>query len=591
MTKEYTLSPWKLDALFPGIDSKEMKAAFKSLEAYADEFETWRDKLSPDMEFEDFMDLLEKQNQNGCLITKMFQFAYLNFSSDTQNQEAQAFMTKIQQFAADLENRTMFFSLWWKGLEDKAAERLMKDTGEFTYWLQQLRNFKPHTLTEPEEKIINIKNVTGPQALQKLYESITNRYVFKVEVDGEEKELTRGELSPLIFGPDADLRKRAYQELYRVYGDDGSILGQIYQAFIRDFHNENVGMRKFENTMAVRNLINDVPGDIVNALLKVGEKNAGVFQRYFKLKAKWLKVKKLRRYDIYAPVAASDKEYSFNQAVHIVLDAFRDFDSKVAELAQRVLDEQHMDSEVRKGKMSGAYNYGVDPAITPFVLLNYQKRVRDVATLAHELGHSIHGLLASEQIFFNHHASLPLAETASTFGEMLVTDKLLAEEPDESVRRDILFAQVDENFGTVLRQIFFAIFERDAHQAIQENALVDNLNDIYMKNLVTQFGDSLELTEEFKWEWVSVPHFYDRPFYVYAYAFGQLLVLALYKQYQKDGKKFIPGYLEILKAGGSMAPIDILDKAGVDVRKEKFWQGGFDVIAEMIDKLEAIPVE
>lgn len=592
MAKEYTLSPWNLDDLFPGIDSKEMKQAFKTLEAYADEFEGWRDKLSPDMEFEDFMDLVKKQNDNLCLINKMYQYAYLKFSGDTQQQDAQAFMTRVQQFSADLDNRTMFFSLWWKGLDDEAAERLMADTGDFKYFLQQLRNFKPHTLTEPEEKIINTKNVTGPQALQKLYESITNRYVFKVEVEGEEKELTQGELLPLIYGPDADLRKRAYQALFEVYGADGTILGQIYQAFIRDFYNENVGMRKFKNTMAVRNLINDVPDEVVDALLKVGEKNAVVFQRYFRLKAKWLKLDTLRRYDVYAPVAASEKEYPFNVAAHMVFDAFREFDPIAAELAQKVLDEQHLDSEVRKGKMSGAYNFGVDPAITPYVLVNYTHTVRDVATLAHELGHSIHSLLASDHVFLTSHPALPLAETASTFGEMLLTDKLLAEEEDESVRRDILFAQVDDNFATVQRQIFFALFEREAHKAIQENALVDDINKIYMKNLETQFGDSLgKLPEEFKWEWVYVSHFYDRPFYVYAYAFGQLLVLSLYQQYKKEGKKFIPRYLEILKAGGSMAPTDVLDKAGIDVRKETFWQGGYDVISGMVDQLEAIPVE
>jgi oligoendopeptidase F len=575
MAKEYTSSPWKLDDLFPGIDSKEMNKAFKTLEAYADEFESWRDKLSPDMDFEDFMDLVEKQNENLCLINKMYQYAFLKFSEDTQQQDAQTFMTKVQQFSADLDNRTMFFSLWWKGLEDEAAERLMADTGDYKYYLQQLRNFKPHTLTEPEEKIINTKNVTGPQALKKLYESITNRYVFKIEVGGEEKELTQGELLPLIYGPDADLRKRAYQKLFEVYGADGTILGQIYQAFVRDFYNENVGMRKFKNTMAVRNLINDVPDEVVDALLKVGKKNAVVFQRYFKLKAKWLKVDKLSRYDIYAPVAASDKKYSFNEAAQMVFDAFREFDPKVAELAQQVLDEQHLDSEVRKGKMT-----------------NYTHTVRDVATLAHELGHSIHSMLASDHVFLTTHASLPLAETASTFGEMLLTDKLLAEEKDEGVRRDILFAQVDDNFATVQRQIFFALFEREAHQAIQENALVDDINEICMKNLEAQFGDSLgKIPEEFKWEWVYVAHFYDRPFYVYAYAFGQLLVLALYQQYKKEGKKFIPRYLEILKAGGSMAPIDILDQAGIDVRKEKFWQGGYDVISGRIDQLEAIPVE
>ena len=293
MTEIYKESRWVLDDLFPGVDSPEMKAAFKSLEAFADDFEGWRDKLTPEIDFEDFMDCIELQEKNTRVIGKMFQYSYLHFSEDTQDQEAQAFMGKVQQFGADLENRTLFFSLWWKGLEDDAAERLMADSGEFRYWLQRIRNFKPHTLTEPEEKIINTKNVTGAQALQKLYESITNRYVFKITIDGEEKELTQGELFPLIQGPDADLRKAAYQELFRVYGEDGTILGQIYQAFIRDFYNENVGMRKFSSTIAVRNLINDVPDEVVDTLLEVGKKNAVVFQQFFKLKAKLLKVEKL----------------------------------------------------------------------------------------------------------------------------------------------------------------------------------------------------------------------------------------------------------------------------------------------------------
>ena len=591
MTEIYKESRWVLDDLFPGVDSPEMKAAFKSLEAFADDFEGWRDKLTPEIDFEDFMDCIELQEKNTRVIGKMFQYSYLHFSEDTQDQEAQAFMGKVQQFGADLENRTLFFSLWWKGLEDDAAERLMADSGEFRYWLQRIRNFKPHTLTEPEEKIINTKNVTGAQALQKLYESITNRYVFKITIDGEEKELTQGELFPLIQGPDADLRKAAYQELFRVYGEDGTILGQIYQAFIRDFYNENVGMRKFSSTIAVRNLINDVPDEVVDTLLEVGKKNAVVFQQFFKLKAKLLKVEKLSRYDIYAPVAGSSKEYDFNEAVHMTLNAFEAFDPKIAEMAKRVLDEKHLDSEVRKGKMGGAYNYGVDPDLVPFVLVNYNKRVRDVTTLAHELGHSIHNLLANHHNVFAASAPLPLAETSSTFGEMLIIDKLLAEETDESVRRDILFAQVDDAFGTIQRQIFFALFEREAHDMIQKNALVDEISEMYMKNLETQFGDSVELFEEFKWEWIYVSHFFDRPFYVYAYAFGQLLVLALYKQYKKEGESFIPRYLDILSAGGSMSPIDNLDKAGIDVRKAEFWQGGFDVISDMVDKLEAIPVE
>jgi oligoendopeptidase F len=297
---------------------------------------------------------------------------------------------------------------------------------------------------------------------------------------------------------------------------------------------------------------------------------------------------KLRRYDIYAPVAKSDKIFEFGDAASMVLESFRAFDPKVSELAQRVFDQDHLDSEIRKGKRSGAFCASLDPEMTPYVLMNYTGKARDVATLAHELGHAIHAMLASHHNTFTFHSSLPLAETASTFGEMMLTEKLLAEETDEAVRRDILFKQMDDAFATILRQIYFALFEREAHEMVQKNASTDELCAAYMENLKEQFGDSVELSDEFKWEWVSIPHIYHVPFYVYAYAFGQLLVFSLYQQYKAEGESFKPKYLKILSAGGSEAPEKILADAGIDIRSPQFWQGGFDVLSRMVDELEKL---
>jgi oligoendopeptidase F len=389
-------------------------------------------------------------------------------------------------------------------------------------------------------------------------------------------------------GSDPDLRAKAYQELYRIYGEDGPILGQMYQARARDWHNENISLRKFSSAMSVRNLVNDVPDEAVNALIEVTRKNSKIFHRFFKLKAKLLGVDKLRRYDIYAPVVKSDKKFDYNDATKMVFDSFRDFDPKIADMAQRVFEQEHVDSEVRKGKRDGAFCASINPEDTPYVLLNYQGRARDVATMAHELGHAIHAMLASHHTAFTFHSSLPLAETASTFGEMMLTDKLLAEEKDESVRRDILFKQMDDAFATILRQVYFALFERDAHKKIQENASVDDLSAMYMENLKEQFGDAVEISDEFKWEWVSIPHIYHVPFYVYAYAFGQLLVFSLYQQFKAEGESFKPKYLKILSAGGSESPAKILEEAGVDIRSAEFWQGGFDVLSRMVDDLEKL---
>jgi oligoendopeptidase F len=362
----------------------------------------------------------------------------------------------------------------------------------------------------------------------------------------------------------------------------------MYQTRARDWHNENVSLRKFSSAMSVRNLVNDIPDEAVEALLEVTRKNSKIFHRFFKLKAKLLGVDKLRRYDIYAPVAKSDKKFDYNDATKMVFDSFNDFDPKIADMARRVFDQEHVDSEVRKGKRDGAFCWSVLPDMTPYVLLNYQGRARDVATMAHELGHAIHSMLASHHNTFTFHSSLPLAETASTFGEMMLTDKLLAEEKDEGVRRDILFKQMDDAFATILRQVYFALFERDAHKKIQQNASVDDLSALYMENLKEQFGDAVEISDEFKWEWVSIPHIYHTPFYVYAYAFGQLLVFSLYKQFKAEGDSFKPKYLKILSAGGSEAPAKILEEAGIDIRSAEFWQGGFDVLNGMVDELEKL---
>jgi oligoendopeptidase F len=535
-----------------------------------------------------FLDVVRASEKMNRVAHKLYAFASLSFAADTQDQAAQSLQARVQQFLADMENRILFFDLWWKDLDDENARRLMDASGDYQYYLEEMRHFKPHTLSEAEEKVINLKNVTGSQALITLYSSITSRYVYKIEVDGETKELTRDALMAYVYGSNPDLRAAAYQELYRVYSEQGPILGQMYQTRVRDWRNENVALRKFSSPLAVRNLSNDIPDKAVDTLLEVARKNTSIFQRYFKLKAKLLGMDKLRRYDVYAPVVEAEKEFEFASAAEMVFDSFREFEPKVAELARRVLDEDHMDSEVRKGKRGGAFCASVTPEMTPWVLLNFQGRARDVATMAHELGHAIHSMLASHHSAFTYHASLPLAETASTFGEMMLTDRMLAEESDEDVRRDILFKQVDDAYATIMRQSFFALFEKEAHEMVIKNASVDELAAAYMENLKEQFGDSLEISDEFKWEWVSIPHIYHTPFYVYAYAFGQLLVLSLYQQYKQEGEAFKPKYLKILSAGGSEAPARILSEAGIDIESAEFWQGGFDVVDNLVKQLEAL---
>lgn len=584
----YTQSRWSLDDLFTGFDDANIEATYEKLDAMVAQFEKCREELKPEISAERFMEIVAGSEAMEKLGYRLYGFAELSFAANTQDQKAQIAVARIQQFAADMSNRTLFFSLWWKALDDANAQRLLEASGDYRYWLEQIRNFKPYTLSEAEEKVINIKNVTGSNALNMLYDSLTNRYVFHLEVDGEEKELTRGELMTYVRGADPELRAKAYQELYRVYGEDAPILGQIYQNLVRDWRNENVSLRGFGSPISVRNLINDIPDEIIDTLIEVTRKNLGVFQRYFKLKAKKLGVDKLRRYDIYAPVTEADKRFSYEEAVALTFEAFERFDQVFASKARRVFAEKHVDSEVRKGKMGGAFCSTILPELTPWVLLNYQGKSDDVSTMAHELGHAVHSMMAEEHTLYTQHACLPLAETASTFGEMTLTDLMLERETDASVKEDILFGQLDDAFATILRQIYFAIFERAAHEKIIQDASVDELSELYLENLKEEFGDAVDVSDEFKYEWVSIPHIYGTPFYVYAYAFGQLLVFALYKRYQEEGESFKPKYLRILSAGGSIAPVELLAEAGLDVTKAEFWQGGYDIINGMVKRLEAL---
>ncbi len=401
------------------------------------------------------------------------------------------------------------------------------------------------------------------------------------------KSLTRDQLVANVYSPDPDLREATYRELFRGFESEATLLGQIYIHRLRDWYSENVQLRGFTSPIAVRNMANDIPDEAVETLLEVVREKSSIYQRYFRLKAELLGMKRLRRYDVYAPLAGSQKEIPYSEGVGLVLDTFASFHPEVAARAERVFAEGHIDSAIRKGKKGGAFCYTVLPSQTPWLLANYTGRVRDVATLAHELGHAIHSMMAADHSVLTQHPVLPLAETASVFAEMLLTDRLLAEEQDPLVRRDLLASAVDDIYATVLRQAFFVRFEIAAHDAVRAGKSVADLNALYLAELEEQFGDSVEIDSDFQHEWITIPHIYHTPFYCYAYSFGQMLVLALYRRYKEQGEAFIPGYLELLAAGGSQRPQEILTQVGVDITDPDFWRGGFSVVEDLIDQMEA----
>ena len=564
----------------------QLEAQLMAIDVEVSEIEAARDGLSGDLSPAAFASILNLSESVARSASRLGAYAYLWFSENTKDSRARSFKANVEERLTALQNRLLFFELWWQGIDETNAARLLDGSGDLRYHLETIRRYKPHTLTEPEEKIINVKNVTGRSAVNTLYDVVTNALTFTIKVGGKKHVVNREGLMTYVRSPKAAVRQTAYQELYRVFSVQRDVLGEMYKTLVNDWKSENVGLRHFSSPMAARNLGNDVPDAAVDVLLAVCADNAGLFQEYFKLKARICGITSMNRYHLYAPHRTEVKKYRYADAVNMVLEAYRSFSPRMADLAQQVFNDRHIDAPTRPGKLGGAYCYSVLPGMTPYVLLNYTGDARDIATMAHELGHAVHGMLAAHHSVFTFHSTLPLAETASVFGERILSDALMQQESNKKIRQRLLLGQLDDIYATVLRQAYFVRFERTAHQMIAEGATGDQLAQTYLKELRQQFGKAVKVPDEFQWEWLTIPHIYASPFYCYAYSFGNLLVLALYRSYQQEGRSFIPKYLDLLATGGSMSPERILADVNVDMTSKTFWQSGFAIIQDMISQLE-----
>lgn len=593
LSKTYDLTGWDLSELVSDPSAEAMKTRFAELESLTQLLEERREELTETMEPALLLDFLRRYEELQEKIQALDAYGYLRFAADTQCDDALSLRNRVEQLVTDLDNRSLFFQIWWKNLPEAAAQRLLpagEELHDFRHYLEELRRWRPYTLDEDRERLINLKDANGTGGLVTLYSILTNRLEFELEVDGETKTLTRDALMSHAYSPDPEVRAAAYSELYRVFSKEATPLSQIYIHRVRDWYNENVTVRGFDSPIAVRNLHNDVPREAIDALLTVTRRNRHLFHRFFQLKARWLGVERLRRCDLYAPLVESRRQMSWDDAAQQVLRTFHDFHPRLGSLAERVFAERHIDSELRKGKRGGAFCNTVTPNYTPWVLVNFTGRPRDVAEVAHELGHAVHSMLAQGHSLLTQNPCLPLAETASVFAEMLVTERLLAEEEDPAARRELLAKSVIDVFATVTRQTYFVSFELEAHQAILEGKSQKDLNALYLANLEEQFGDSVELSPDFQHEWITIPHIFHTPFYCYAYSFGQLLVLSLYRRFQQEGEAFKPRYLRMLAYGGSERTQTILEEAGIDITDPAFWQSGFEIVRQMVDELEKLTV-
>jgi oligoendopeptidase F len=590
---------WDLKDLVKDPYSEEFSRFLRSIEEQVVQFEASRDLLHSNILPEEFERLIHMVESISEKVAIAGGYAYLRYYADTSSNDASALVTKMEKQASEINNRMLFFDLWFKKqIDDENANRLISAIPKvYQEHLHHKRRVAKYSLSEPEEKIISTLEVTGSGALVKIYDKMTSSFEFIMKMRQGRKTIeskfdNKEKLISLVRSPNYNAREAAYKSLLQVYKKNSGVLGEIYQNIVIQWRDEAISMRGYRSPISVRNIANNLEDSTVNALLSACRKNVGTFQDYFIEKAKMLGIKKLRRYDLYAPIsnkASDSKKFTYGKAVQNVLDTFGDFDPTFRTLAERVFAEHHIDSEIRRAKRGGAFCYTVIPKLTPYVLLNFNGLTRDVSTLAHEFGHAIHSMLASDMPIMVSQAPLPLAETASVFAEMLLNEKL-AENMSERKRKILLAEQIDNLYATIMRQAYFTLFEIDAHKAIGENnATIDAVAELYIQNLKEQFGPSIEVSQDFEWEWTYIPHFYHTPFYTYAYSFGNLLVLSLYKQYKLEGRSsFVPKYFKILSAGGSRKPEELLMEVGIDISKQEFWQHGFAYVQELIEQLKAL---
>ncbi|MBM3896138.1 MAG: M3 family oligoendopeptidase [Thaumarchaeota archaeon] len=581
---------WDLSCLAKNPNSPQFAQKILDVEKKVKQFEKIKPSLKPNIQSKKFQNILHDLEEISEKISIVAGYAHLSYAANTQSDEATSLVTKMTKLGADIENRTLFFDLWWKKkIDEKNASRLIKDSGQLSNYLRYKRLMAKYSLSEPEERIINTLDVTGISALVKLYDKITNAFEYVVNIDGKKHRLTREELTSLVRSSKPKMREAAYKTLLGKYFDNKGVLGEIYQNIVLNWKDEGIEIRGFSSPISIRNIGNDVDDKTIDSLLDVCKKNASIFQKFFLQKAKLLGLKKLRRYDLYAPVTSKIKEknYSYDKSARLVLDSLGKFSPKLSSFAKDVFIKKHIDSEIRLGKRDGAFCSTITPKIAPYVLVNFTGKIRDVFTLAHELGHAVHSKAASDKSILVLEAPLPLAETASTFSELLLYDNLSNMISDQE-KRLLLAEKIDDLYATILRQAFFTLFEAKIHKQISDGTIVDEISKTYLYNLKEQFGSSVSLTDDFSLEWSCIPHFYHTPFYCYAYSFGNLLALSLFQRYKIEGKDFVSIYLKILGAGGSQKPESLLAEYGLDISSERFWQDGLDYVKNQVKTLASL---
>jgi oligoendopeptidase F len=593
MTKKLNNLPnWDLSDFYKSISDKRIDDDFKKAADLADKFKKdYQGKLAKINALN-----LEKAIKNyeniSEFLGKISSFAYLNYATNLNSPKDTAFYQNSSERINDIFSKLVFFELEINKIEDKKLNSLInqnKDLQHYQPYLRDVRVFKKYQLSEELEKMLVEKSATGAAAWSRLFDETINNLKFPfVDEKGKEKILNSSQIFDLMSNKDEATRKKAAKSIGKVLEDNSKILAYITNILAKD-KDISDKWRGFSQPISSRNLSNFIEDEVVESLIKTVKKNyPKISHRYYKIKAKILGKKKLNYWDRNAPISSlEDKKIKWDEAKEIVASAYSSFSPKLAKLGQKFFDNPWIDVGVKDGKDSGAFAHPTVPSVHPYLMLNYQGKVRDVMTLAHELGHGVHQLLSAGQGCLMAGTPLTLAETASVFGEQLTFQEILRREKKPQKRKLIIASKVEDMINTVVRQIAFLDFETKVHNERKKGEIsIEKLNQFWMEVQKESLGDIFTFDDEYKYYWSYIPHFIHSPFYVYSYAFGDCLVNSLYGVYKSGMKGFEDKYFAMLEAGGTLHHKDLLKPFGLDASKADFWQKGLDIIISYIDELE-----
>jgi oligoendopeptidase F len=578
---------WDLSDLYNSIDdprlSQDQEKVLEKAEAFS---EAYKGEIT-DLDSTGFKQALEEYEEILEMIGKIGSYAHLIWSTNTSKPEYGKLIQQAKELSSEVHQKLVFFDVEWLDVDDEKAEEWIEseELSHYKHYLESSQRYKEHILSEKEEQILSAKSVTGRSAWNRYFDETLG--AAKFELDGE--ELTEQEVLSKLHEPDRSLRKKAHASLTEKFKDLSRTLTFVFNTLLADKHT-NDKLRNYDSWISSRNLSNEIDDDTVDLLINSVTGSYSLVQRFYKLKRNLLGYDKLYDYDRYAPLLQNRQEINWDKARDIVLSSYSEFHPEMGEIAGKFFEQSWIDAAIKPGKRGGAYSASTVPSVHPYVFMNFDGKIRDVQTLAHELGHGVHQYLSRKQGALQASTPLTTAETASVFGEMLVFQNLIKKLDDPKEKLALLMGKIDDTIATVFRQVSMNRFEHAMHTKRREEGelTTEEFSELWRNSQEALYGDSVEITDSYNLWWCYIPHFLHTPGYVYAYAFGELLVLALYEEYTQSENGFSEKYISMLEAGGSDWPENIVSKVGLDITDSDFWDKGLNSVKKMVEQAEEL---